>query len=84
MTDEGSGRAPVSIAKAVEAFLANPRRTASGNTYRAYTGVLTRLTKTLGTRRALADVDDEAGLRNSRFSGQGQQYRVIGVSGVVA
>lgn len=49
----------VLIAEAIEAFLASPRCAGSGNTYRAYAGVLSRLAGQLGARRTLADVDDE-------------------------
>jgi site-specific recombinase XerD len=59
MSDAATGRDPVLISEAIEAFLASPRYTGSGNTYRAYTCVLTHLADQLGSDRALADVDDE-------------------------
>jgi integrase len=59
MSDGTSGRDPTSICEAIEEFLASPRYTGSGNTYRAYAGVLALLAGQLGPNRALADVDDE-------------------------
>ncbi len=48
------GRDVVLITGAVEAFLASPHCTGSGNTYRAYAGVLARLAGQLGAHRPLA------------------------------
>lgn len=48
---------PVSVAEAIEAFLATPRVNTSTNTHRAYTGVLHRIANQLGPTRALANID---------------------------
>jgi hypothetical protein len=59
MRGEECERDRMLVSEAIEAFLASPRCTGSGNTYRAYAGVLFRLANQLGTHRPLGDVDDE-------------------------
>jgi hypothetical protein len=52
-------RKPVTVATAIEDFLATPRCNESPNTQRAYAGALHRVADHIDPDRELADVDDD-------------------------
>jgi hypothetical protein len=59
MAAGGRKRKPVTVAAAIEEFLASPRCNESSNTHRAYAGTLHHVADHLDPSRELADVNED-------------------------